>query len=296
VSRILLSGSTGFVGSRLLEYLRELGHEVIPLLRSSRKGAIVWDPVGRSFERSYFEGFHAFIHLGGEPLSLGRWGRAKQEAIRVSRVASTSFLAEIINALRAPPQVFICASAVGFYGDRGNELLDEQAGGGNGFLAHVCGEWEAAARGATRSRVVSTRFGVVLSRAGGALAKMEAAYRWGCGAVFGSGEQWMSWIGRNDLVRAIGWILEREEISGPVNCTAPEPLRQKAFASLFASALSRPLWLTVPAPLIRLGLGKAASEMLLFSARAMPEALRRSGFSFETPSFSSFLSQEYGHA
>jgi hypothetical protein len=282
--RILLSGATGFVGSALRSYLTQKGSTVIPLIRgASREGSIGWDPEAGRLRKEDFEGFDAVIHLAGEPI-MGRWSADKKERILLSRTMSTLFLSTILAQLYQPPKVFLSASAVGFYGDRGEELLTEKSREGRGFLARVCTEWEKASlpienRGA---RTLHTRFGIVIGK-GGALQKMLLPYKLGLGGRLGSGHQWMSWIALDDLVRAIELALHDETLEGPVNLVSPHPIRQADFSKTLASLLHRPALLNQPAWFLRLLFGEMADEMLLASARAEPTKLLAADFHFHLP-------------
>lgn len=282
--RILISGASGFIGASLSSHLKKEGHEVWALVRSNAPlltKAISWDPEKGKAEKGLFEGFDGVIHLAGEPLSLSRWGREKREKILFSRTVGTWFLSQILSQLLRPPQVFISASAVGFYGDRGEELLTEESRAGRGFLANVCCEWEKGSHSLEErgTRVVRTRFGMVIGPHGGALKKMIPLYKMGLGAILGSGEQWISWIALQDLIRAIDHLF-RSPLEGAVNFVSPYPVRQKEFAKTVAHLLHRPLLLRVPSLFLHLALGLVADEMLLASQRAHPAKLTQSGFGF----------------
>lgn len=287
MSRILVSGASGFVGTPLVSFLEKSQHQVVPLVRASSevpKNAIVWDPEKKEAHEDEFEGFDAVIHLAGDPLTLGRWSEEKKERILQSRVMGTMFLSHILSSCLAPPKVFISASAVGFYGNRGEEELTEESSNGDSFLAHVCSAWEEASfalkeRGV---RCAHTRFGMVLGK-GGALKKMLLAYKIGLGAKLGSGEQWISWVDIHDLVRAINHVIETESLSGPVNVVSPCPVRQIEFSKLLAKDLDQPHFLTLPSWLLHLMYGKVADELLLSSAKVLPAKLLASNFHFEYP-------------
>ncbi|MBS0626220.1 MAG: TIGR01777 family oxidoreductase [Verrucomicrobia bacterium] len=284
--RILLSGSTGFVGRPLFAFWQdEKGHEVVPLIRGEpREGCVSWDPERGLLAKEDFEGFDAVVHLAGEPIGSGRWTRAKKKRILFSRTVGTWLLSHVLAQTLQPPKTFISVSAVGYYGDAGDDVLDEMAPAGRGFLASVCCEWEKAAQsiGNRGARVVHPRFGHVLGP-GGILGKMIPAYKWGLGGSFGSGNQWMSWIEQTDLIRALDHVLEDDSLEGPINFTSPFPVRQKEFASELASLLKRPCFFNIPAWLLRLVLGEMADEALLASTRAEPVKLLESGFSFAFP-------------
>lgn len=281
--RILISGASGFIGAPLVSFLSSQGHEVVTLSRSLRQGSVFWDPERSLVPFQFLEGFDAVIHLSGEPLSISRWTKKKKDRISKSRAEGTSFLSDILGSFDVPPKIFICASAVGFYGDRREELLDEESPEGVGFLPSVCLKWEEACGSLKRqgTRVVNTRFGVVLGK-GGALRKIETFYKCGLGATLGTGRQWMSWIALDDLLQGMEHVLH-SDLEGPVNFVSPNPIRQEAFSRLLAKTLHRPHVLKIPARLLRLVLGDAAKEMLLPSVRVNPSKLLKSGFTFKSP-------------
>ncbi len=288
MARILVSGASGFIGKPLVSFLSSLGHNVVSLHRSLdiiSSASIYWDPEKRSARAEDFEGFDAVIHLAGEPLTLSRWSLQKREKILQSRVGGTMFLSHLMAEAVRPPKLFISASAIGYYGSRGDEILTEESASGNGFLAYVCSSWEKASfaiqnRGA---RVVHARFGMVLDRSGGALQSMLLPFRLGVGGPLGSGEQWISWIHRIDLIRAIVRILDDEFLEGAVNLVAPHPVRQKEFASILAQLMHRPHFFRLPAWFLRLCFGVSADELLLSSTRVRCAKLLESKFSFNYP-------------
>lgn len=284
--RILISGASGFIGVPLCSYLVAKQHEVIPLTRfaSLNPRAIVWDPAKGQANRELFTGFDAVIHLAGDPLTLTRWNESKKDKIFNSRVLGTRFLCSILSSLPHPPKVFISASAIGIYGDRGEEILDEKSSLGNGFLPHVCSQWEEASqlledRGV---RVVKTRFGIVLGSLGGSLSKMLPIYRWGLGSILGTGRQWMSWIALSDLVSALDFLLT-SQLSGPVNFVSPHAVRQEEFSRMLAHLLHRPHCLKIPSAILRMCLGEVADALILSSAHVTPSQLMASGFIFQYP-------------
>lgn len=290
---VAVTGATGLLGSALVPALEARGHRVRPLVRTARDApphAIVWDPDRGVLDPSALSGVDAVVHLGGVPVDA-RWTPAYKRAIRSSRVDSTALLARALAALRPAPTAFVVASAVGIYGDRGDEILDEQSAPGTGFLSEVARAWEAGATPAREAgiRTVHTRFGVVLSRSGGALAKMLPPFELGAGGKIGHGTQWMSWIAREDAVAAVLFALERPDASGPVNVTAPEPVTNAAFAKTLGHILHRPTVATVPAFALRLAYGELADAALLASQRAVPRLLERLGFAFEYPSLEAAL-------
>ena len=283
--KILVSGSHGLLGGRLLPSLKAEGHEVIRLIRrdfSERSRNIGWSPESGRIEKERLRDIHAVIHLAGENIAGGRWTAARKESILQSRIKGTSLLAETMAGMYVPPKVMICASGVGYYGSRGDELLDEDSPRGSGFLSDVCEAWEAAAAPARRAgiRVVHLRLGVVLSTLGGALRKMLPPFQLGLGGRLGSGRQWMSWIAVQDVTRAILHLLNAP-VAGPLNLTAPNPVTNAAFTRALASALRRPAFLPVPAFALNTLIGREmAAELLLSSTRAVPKRLLESGYTF----------------
>ncbi len=281
--KVLISGATGFIGSKLTGLIQAEGHAVCPLSRRPGKNTVVWDPARDFLEAGALDGFDAVVHLAGENIA-GRWTASKKRAIRDSRVRGTRLLAAACAAATPPPSVFIMASAVGMYGDRGEETLTEESPPGAGFLPEVCREWEAAAAPADEHpgvRVVKLRLGVVLAPDGGALKKMLPAFRLGGGGRIGSGKQWMSWISRDDAVRIIHRALTDESMRGVYNVVSPEPVRNAEFAGTLGKALRRPALLPVPGFALRLIFGDMADEALLASQRVMPARLTAEGFAFK---------------
>jgi uncharacterized protein (TIGR01777 family) len=292
---IAVTGSSGLIGAALIRYLVPDQHHRITRLvrRAAGPGEVTWDPVGRKLDPAQLEGTDAVIHLAGENVGA-RWTAARKRRIRESRVSGTKLLADTIALLRRPPRVLISASAVGIYGDRGDETLTEASTFGHpssDFLVSVCQEWEAAADAARAAgvRVVHPRFGLVLSAAGGALRKMLLPFRLGLGAQMGGGTQWLSWISIDDAVGAIHHALKTNGLSGPVNATAPNPVTNRDFTRTLGRVLRRPTPFTVPTAALRLALGEMAEETLLASARASPAGLQRSGYEFRHPDLESAL-------
>ncbi|MDX1565653.1 MAG: TIGR01777 family oxidoreductase, partial [Phycisphaeraceae bacterium] len=267
----------------LVARLQREGHEVVPIVRGPGRPGIVMDTEAETIDVENFAGFTAVVHLAGHNVAAGRWTKRQKQLIRSSRIGPTRLLAEAAAASESKPAL-ICASAVGFYGDRGDQTLKESAPPGEGFLAEVCQAWEAACDPLREAggRVVNLRLGVVLSRKGGALAKMLTPFRLGLGGPVGSGRQYMPWVSLEDVVGAICHAIDQPSLSGPLNITAPEPVRQKDFAKTLGRALGRPAFMPMPAFVIRLLLGREmADQMLLSSTRALPEALLESGYTFE---------------
>ena len=286
--RTLITGATGLIGSALAHALRAEGHEVRRLVRSSdglQAGDAHWDPASGEVDAAALEDLDAVVHLAGENIAAGRWTVSRKERIRRSRVQGTRLLCDGLARLTSPPGVIICASAVGYYGNRGDELLDEQSAPGTGFLADVCAEWEAAADRARERgiRVVHQRLGVVLSERGGALTQMLRVFRLGLGGRLGSGVQYLSWITLEDTVGAIRHGLDTDGLEGPVNTTAPGAVTNAAFTAALGRVLGRPAFCHAPAFALRLALGEMAEEALLASARAAPTKLLDSGYKFRHP-------------
>jgi uncharacterized protein (TIGR01777 family) len=283
--KVLVSGASGLIGSALLPALPSSGYEVTRLVRgaASGKGDISWDP-SRPLAPESLSGFDAVIHLAGESI-VGRWTDAKKRRVLESRVQGTQNLAEAIAAAPQRPRVFISASAIGYYGDRGEETLREESSFGTGFLPEVCREWEAAAQAATNAgiRTAQMRFGVVLSASGGALQKMLLPFRLGVGGNIGSGRQWSSWVDIDDVVGAIQHVSKTDTLRGPVNVVGPNPIRNAEFTKTLASVLSRPAILPMPAFAARLAFGQMADELLLASQRVEPSKLLVSGYVFHKP-------------
>jgi uncharacterized protein (TIGR01777 family) len=285
MDRILLTGASGLIGRGLLPSFEPRETEVVRLVRGTAKKAdeVSWDPMS-PVPPAIVSGFDAVVHLAGESV-MGRWTDEKKKAIRESRVRGTANLASALAHVKsdAQPRVFVCASAVGFYGNRGDELLREQSPAGQGFLPEICREWEDASRIAANAgiRVVNIRIGLVLSPKGGALGSMLTPFKLGLGGRIGSGQQWWSWIHLDDVVGGIHRAIRAEPLSGPVNLVAPNPVRNAEFAKVLALVLRRPALFPVPEFALRLAFGKmAAEEMLLASQRIEPARLVASGYTF----------------
>ena len=286
MERLLISGASGPIGTALLASFDPQTTQIVRLVRGRAQNSaqVSWDPLA-SVSPAAVSGFDEVVHLAGESV-VGRWSEEKKKAIRDSRVLGTRNLAAALAQTEAKPRVFVCASAVGFYGNRSEEVLREGSSSGQGFLPEVCREWEDASRIAATAgiRTVNIRIGLVLSSKGGALAKMLTPFKLGLGGRIGSGQQWWSWIHVDDIVGAIHHALRTESLSGPVNLVAPNPLRNAEFTRVLASALGRPAFFPVPEFVLRLGFGaQAAQEMLLASQRVEPGTLRSSGYEFRFP-------------
>ena len=296
--KILISGSTGLIGSALVPFLTTGGHQVTRLVRMQPRpdlSAVLWDPARGRLDVTQLEGYDAVVHLAGEHLS-SRWTPEQKARIRDSRVKGTQLLCESLAQLDKPPDVLVCASAIGYYGDRAHEILTEDSPPGTGFLAAVCRAWEVAAAPAAKQgiRVVHLRFGVVLSPAGGALAQMLPPFQLGFGGRLGSGDQYLSWIGVDDAVGAILHALMTETLRGPVNAVAPQALTNADFTKTLGHVLGRPTWLPLPAWATRVIFGEMADALLLASARVEPSQLLRSGYTFRFPQLDGALRHVLG--
>jgi uncharacterized protein len=283
--KILVSGSTGLIGSSLVPFLASLGHVMSALVRKPGRHGVRWDPQAGTIDVSHLAaGFDAVIHLAGESIASGRWTPERKREIRDSRVKGTRLLAETLAQLSEPPKTLICASAIGYYGNRGEEVLQEYSASGTGFLAETCREWEAATAPAAAKgiRVVHLRSGVILSARGGALAKMLLPFKLGLGGPIGSGQQYMSWVALDDMVGAISHLLN-SAVSGPVNIVSPNPVTNRVFTTTLGHALSRPTLLPMPVFAAKLAFGEMADEMLLASQRVEPHVLSKSGYTFQYP-------------
>ncbi|HEY6337875.1 MAG TPA: TIGR01777 family oxidoreductase [Candidatus Sulfotelmatobacter sp.] len=281
-SKILVSGASGLIGAALLRVLRGSGYSVMCLVRrpANSDAEIAWRP-DQPISPEAVSGFDAVIHLAGESI-VGRWTAAKKQRIRESRVMGTRNLAHALASAPRKPQVFVSSSAIGYYGDRGEEILTEESSPGAGFLAEVCREWEAATEAAAKAgiRTVQIRTGVVLSAAGGALAKMLPPFKLGLGGILGNGRQWMSWIDIQDMVDAIQHIVKTDALRGPVNMIAPAPVSNLEFTKTLAGALKRPAIFPMPAFMVKLAFGEMGETVLLGSQRVEPAKLAAGGYQF----------------
>ena len=284
--RIVVTGASGFIGQALVLLLRQENHQVLRLVRRppTEKDEVYWDPASAQWDADQLDGIDGAVHLAGENLASGRWNRQRMARIRESRTEPTFFLSRSLAALPHLPKVLISASAVGYYGHRGAESLTEASAPGQGFLAELCQVWEDSTAPARVAgiRVVAARFGIVLGP-GGALAKMLLPFKLGLGGRIGPGNQFMSWVSREDAVRAILHLLRDDSLEGPVNVVAPGAVTNREFTKALGAALSRPTILPLPAALARLAFGPMADEMLLSSTRVQPVRLQEAGFEFRHP-------------
>lgn len=290
MSRVMITGATGFVGRHLVRRFSD----VVLLTRDPQRAAqrfqpepprcFPWDPLAGTPPAEAFQGVDTVIHLAGESVGQGRWTRAKKQRIYNSRIIGTRNLVAGLRALAQRPALLICASAVGYYGDRGDQVLDETASPGDDFLARTCVDWENESRQAEGlgMRVVQTRFGVILGRDGGALPQMLCPFRWGVGGRLGSGRQWMPWVHIDDVVEAIAFVRENAIIAGPVNVTSPNPVTNRQFTKTLATLLKRPAILPVPRLMLRLVVGEFAT-VLLASQRVIPRVLEDCRYQFRYP-------------
>jgi uncharacterized protein (TIGR01777 family) len=300
--RILISGSTGFVGTALVQALEHDGHTVVRLMRpaSSSPGAdgqqaqiVRWDPASGQFDAPAAEGADALVHLAGASIAGGRWNAARKRLLRTSRLDATRHLIGALSRLQPPLRVIVAASAIGYYGDRGEETLTESSPPGNDFLAALCREWEAeATRGAEfGARVVMLRFGIILAKHGAALPRMLLPFKLGVGGRLGSGRQWMSWLTLDEAVGIVKFALANSALSGPVNTVTPQPVQNTDFTRILARALHRPALFPAPAFALRAALGEMADALLLVSQRVVPTKLQQSGYRFAHPDLATALEE-----
>jgi uncharacterized protein (TIGR01777 family) len=295
---VLVSGSSGMVGKALLEALRKNAHSATALLRPDTRipddfkfGRVGWNPAKGYIDAEALHRLDAVVHLAGENIAGGRWSPERKAAILESRVGSTRLLCEAIANHSTKPKTLVCASAIGYYGDRGQEIMTEDSAPGPGYLADVCKQWEEATAPAVNAgiRVVNLRIGVVLSKSGGALAKMLTPFKLGLGGRIGTGSQFMSWITLDDVVRAIGASLEDESLRGAVNAVAPRPVTNAEFTRTLGKVLGRPTLFPMPAFAARLAFGEVADALLLAGTRVQPSRLEAVGFEFKHPELEAAL-------
>lgn len=287
--QIVISGSSGLVGSTLCSFLQGCGHTIKRLVRGSKRSdlqEVRWDPETGEIDSDALEGVDAVIHLAGDNIANACWTAAKKQSILDSRVKSTNLLNKTLRNLKRPPKIFISASATGYYGDMGDTCCTEESPNGKGFLADVCRQWEDAATHPklAETRTVILRFGIILSPKGGALAKMLPAFKCGVGGMLGNGKQWMSWISIEDVMAIILFAVNHNALAGPVNVISPHPITNKVFTKVLGQILHRPTFFSVPSFILKMLLGKEmAEEFLLSSVRAKPLKLELAGYSFIYP-------------
>ncbi len=296
--KIAITGSSGFVGSRLVAALKIRGYEVIRLLHASTKALqpdeLLWNSERGLAKPESLNGIGAVIHLAGRSIAAGRWTEMEKNRIYDSRVTATKRLVKQLLELGDRPPVFIGASAVGLYGECGDKIVDESQPAGSDFLSEVARDWEAATLPLIDAgvRVAHARLGVVLDRNEGALAKMLPLFRWGLGGRLGSGKQYWSWIAIDDVIEGLCWLLEHAQASGPYNFVSPEPVTNAEFTTKLANAIGRPAIFPAPKFALRLALGEMADGLLLTSCRAVPKKLQAAEFQFHNPDLSAFFEQK----
>ena len=284
--KVLVTGSSGMVGSALVGFLTRRGYDVCRLVRSGPQGSdLLWDPRCRRIELDSADPIDAIVHLAGENIASGRWTKARKARISASRIEGTDLIAGALARLSRRPKLLISASAVGYYGHQGDKVIDETHPRGQGFLADVVGDWEAAASPAAEAgiRVVFLRLGTVLSNSGGALGRMLGPFRWCAGGVIGSGRQYISWVSLDDVLGIVGKIIDDSDISGPVNAVAPQAVTNREFTKTLGRVLHRPTLARMPAFAARLLFGQMADELLLRGVRAAPSVLVEAGYQFQHP-------------
>jgi uncharacterized protein (TIGR01777 family) len=302
--RILVSGSTGFLGTSLVEALETEGHTIVRLVRpetrqrdasTARAHSVMWDPVAGHFDAMAAEGADALVHLAGASIAGGRWNAARKNLLRTSRIEATRHLIGSLSKLQRPPRVIVASSAIGYYGNRGDETLTETSVPGNDFLSAACREWEAeAARGAEfGARVVMLRFGIILAAHGGALPRMALPVKLGVGGRLGSGRQWMSWLTLAEAVGSIRFALTNPALAGPANAVTPNPVRNADFTRVLAKTLHKPAFLPAPAFALRLAVGEMADALLLVSQRVKPSKLDQAGYRFVQPELAPALAEVF---
>lgn len=296
--KIAVTGASGFVGRALCTHLEHLEHTVLRLTRfpTGARNEVHWDPVAGDLNLRDVAGAHAFVNLAGESIADGRWSADKKRRIRISRVHGTGALSELLGEMSTPPKVLVSASAIGFYGNRGSLELDERSASGDGFLAGVCREWEAATEPAAAKgiRVVHARLGMILGANGGALQKMLPFFSLGLGGVMGPGDQVMSWIALDDVTRAILHVLTHDGIRGAVNLVSPNPVTNREFTTVLAQAIEKPTFLPMPSFAARIIMGEMAKEMLLASVRVVPRILDETHYEFHFPQLEQALAAALG--
>jgi uncharacterized protein (TIGR01777 family) len=302
--RVLISGSTGFLATALIRALEREGHTIVRIVRPvtgqwKPSGApaqtVRWDPVGGQFDAPGAEGADALVHLAGASIADGRWNAARKNLLRTSRIEATRHLIGALSMLKQPPRVIVASSAIGFYGDRGDETLTESSAAGSDFLAGLCREWEAESAHGSEfgARVVMLRFGIILAAHGGALPRMALPFKMGAGGRLGCGRQWMSWLTLAEAAGIIRFALTNSGVSGPTNAVAPHPVQNAEFTRLLAKTLHRPALFPAPAFALRLALGEMADALLLASQRVQPSRLEQAGYRFAQPELTGALAEVF---
>ena len=300
--RILISGSTGFLGTALIDVLEREGHAIVRLVRpdtgppvvsSARVQSVLWDPVGSQFDAAAAEGADAVVHLAGASIADGRWNAGRKNLLRTSRIEATRHLIGALSKLKQPPRVIVAPSAIGYYGDRGDETLTEVSVPGNDFLSGLCRAWEAESARGTEfgARVVMLRFGIILAAHGGALPRMALPFKLGAGGRLGSGRQWMSWLTLPEAIGMIRFALENSGLDGPTNAVTPNAVQNADFTRILAKTLHRPALFPAPAFALRLALGEMADALLLVSQRVKPSKLELTGYRFSQPELATALAE-----
>ncbi len=286
--RILISGSSGLIGTAIAAALAPDGHTIQRLVRPGTKsqprtGDVRWDPTSGELDAGAAEGADAVVNLAGASIGEGRWTAARKELLRASRIDSTRHLVRALGKLQEPPRVFVSASAVGYFGDRGDEELTEESPAGGDFLAKLCKDWEAEAAAAANfgARTACMRFGIVLACDGGALPRMVLPFKFGAGGRLGSGKQWMSWVALGEVASIVKFVIANESLSGAINAVSPQPVRNSEFTRILASVLHRPAIFPAPAFALKLALGEMAEGLLLSGQRVLPARLVSAGYQFQ---------------
>ena len=297
--RILVAGGSGLIGQELITTLISEGHQVVQLVRRDTNPAALiqefsWDPEDTIFEYKDIGSIDIAIHLGGCSIARTRWSTKRKQLIRNSRVLSTQLLSASLAEMANPPKLLIVASGMGFYGDRGDEPLNERSGPGDGFLADTAVEWESATKSAKKAgiRVINARFGLIISRNGGLLKSLKIPFRFALGGRIGDGRQWWPWISLDDAINCLSFLIENDDISGAVNVTSPSPVRNSEFTSAVSNILSKPAWFNLPKPLIKVTLGQMGIETMLHSQRAVPKVLLDAEFKWRYENLEEILRRE----
>jgi len=294
-----VSGGSGLIGQALITTLLSEGHQIVQLVRrNTNPGALTeefsWDPEHEIFDYKDVGSIDIAIHLSGSSIAGARWSGKRKLLIRNSRVLSTQLLSKSLGQMTNPPKLLIVASGMGFYGDRGDEPLNERSGPGNGFLADTAVEWESATKNAKNAgiRVVNARFGLIISRKGGLLKTLKIPFRFAFGGQIGDGRQWWPWISLDDAVNCLCFLIKKDDISGAVNVTSPSPVRNCELTSAISNVLSKPAWFNLPKSLIKITLGQMGTETMLHSQRALPKVLLDAGFRWHYENLEEILRRE----